>query len=281
MGYVRTRHETRGVRVGEKPTIHVVFTMSAAASIRQAFEQIGRREKLIGLPDNLGFGPIDAPNGNSRQEWVGHWLGYDWDEVVQMTELFWAEATSPESFPVAWMSLGDAGEYAGFLEFVWRMADAPFRVVDATGVEVARSHGRPGSFVASSLSVLNPTQIVEARLLDRQRALPLEEVDGYREKWRKLRAENAPIRVVDESGLVSAPITHFDAVILSCVSDDWQKGAGVVGTAMGELMDTPYDQCPSDLVLWARVCALGDDGVLEITGDQSQMRNALVRKSRA
>jgi uncharacterized protein DUF3658/uncharacterized protein DUF1835 len=270
-------HEARGVTIGDKPTIHVVFTMSAAASIRQAFEQIGRRERVIGLPDNLGFGPIDAPNGVSRQEWVGHWLGYDWDEVVQMTALFWAEATSRETFPVAWMSRGDAGEYAGFLEFIWRMAGAPFRVVDATGVEVAQSHGRPGSLVASCLSLLNPTQIVEARLHDQQRALPSEEIAGYREKWRKLRAENAPIRVVDENGLVSAPITHFDAVILSCVSDDWQKGARVAGTTMGKLMDTPFDRCPSDLILWARVCALGDDGILEIAGGQSEMRGALVR----
>jgi hypothetical protein len=266
------------MKVDGKPTIHVVFTMSAGGSIRRAFEQMGRREKVIGLPDNLSFGPIDALSGSSRQEWVDHWLGCDWDEVVQMTELFWTEATSPDTFPVAWVSRGDAPEYSGFLEFIRRLGEAPFQVVDVTGAEIARPAGRPG-WLLSSLSVVSPAQIAEARLQDRQKPLQSGEVEDYRQKWRKLRAENAPIRVVDKNGLVSAPITHFDTVILSCVSDEQQKGARVVGTAMAELLEPPFYQCPSDLVLWARVRALGEAGVLKITGDQSEMRGAFVRRN--
>lgn len=226
--------------MGAKPTIHIVFTMSSAGGVRLALDKVGCAERVIGFPDNLSFGPINPPSASLRQQWVERSLGYDWDEVVSMGDLFWAEATSLDTFPVAWWSRHDAKEYSGFLEFVWRMADAPFRVVDAT-VAIAR-HGQPGTYALSSLSLANPTQIEEAHLPDRQRMLQGHEIEDYRAKWLRLRGENAPLRIVDETGLVSAPFSYFDDVVLSSASAEWQKGSRVVGNAMAMLMDRPLDQ---------------------------------------
>ena len=61
--------------------------------------------------------------------------------------------------------------------------------------------------------------------------------DSYRNDWRRLRAENAPLRLVDGDKLVSAPITHFDDLVLSFVDADWKKGARIVGYSMMELSD--------------------------------------------
>ena len=58
------------VTPSDKTTLHVVFTMSAAGTIRQAFAKIGCADRVIGFMDNLSFGPIDAPGASARQEWV-------------------------------------------------------------------------------------------------------------------------------------------------------------------------------------------------------------------
>lgn len=260
-----------------KPTLHVVFNMSAAGDLRQALGRLGRRERVIGFPDNLSFGPIDPPSAPLRQAWIGYELGYDFEEVVQMADLFWAEATSPDALPVAWVSRHDAAEYCGFLEFIWRIGDTPFRVVDFAGLEYANLRGEP--VVARSLGVIPAHAIAAAGLPDRQMMLSQEATEAYRQAWRRLRLENAPLRIVDETGLVSAPITYFDDVVRSCATDQWRHGHQVVGEAMMKAWDGPAGYRPSDFVIWGRVRSLGKAGVLEIEGDRSDMRETRVRRS--
>ncbi|MBY6240434.1 DUF3658 domain-containing protein [Methylosinus sp. Sm6] len=265
--------------IGDKPSTHVIFNMSAAGSVRQAFSRIGRHEHVLGFPDNLSFGPIDPPSARLRHAWIENELGLDFGEVIQMADQFWAEAASSAALPVVWVSRLDAAEYSGFLEFVWRRGAAPFRVIVFTGLEYANNGGT--IIAAASLGLVPPDHIVEARLFDRQKVLRPDKIEVFREMWRRLRQENAPLRVVDETGLVSAPITHFDDAIVSCTSCDWQKGALVVATTMSKLNARPLDRWPSDLLLWARVRALGEAGILEITGDGTEMRSTLVRRSEA
>lgn len=260
-----------------KQTVHVVFNPSAAASIRQAFAEIGCGERVIGLIDNLSFGPIDLPDAAKRRLWVEDELGYEWDDVAQSADEFWAEAISADVLPVAWVSRLHAPEYAAFLEFAWRKRHTPFRVIDATGLEIPR-HDGTGTFVVCSLGILPPYQIIEARLLERQRILAPVEIDNYVEQWRRLKTENAPLRIVDEIGLVSAPITFYDDALIARVSDNWQVGALVIGGTMADLMDNPHNELVSDLLLWARVCALCKAGALELRGDETHMHNAYVRR---
>lgn len=261
------------------PPLHVVFTASAAGSVKQALDKIGCRETVIGLLDDLSYGPIDPLSNPSRRKWIGRSLGDAYAEAVQRADFFWAKATSLTISPIAWFSRRRAIEYAGFLEFVWRMEHAPIRIIDVTDVEVDDPTGVASRIIWPGLSLLAPRQIVEARLLDRQRLMEPDEVAGYREQWRKLRTENAPLRVVDENGLVSAPINFFDDAILSRVSREWRKGALVVGATMMTLLEKPIPQSPGDAMLWTRVCALGEEGALEIKGDRLSMHETLVRRS--
>ena len=53
------------------------------------------------------------------------------------------------------------------------------------------------------------------------------------------------------------------------------------GKTMTALANGPLDRAPSDLVLWARVCALVDAGTVEMNGDGSEMRSTEVRRRRA
>jgi hypothetical protein len=259
-----------------KPILHVVFDVSAAHLVREGLALVGRGERVIGLLDNLSFGPVDSTDANRRRRQIESVFGFDFEGVVETVDGFWAEATSSDTLPIAWVCRHNASEHAGFLEFIRRIADAPFEVVDATSVEFALRDGRRR---LTALYLATPEQIVETRLPDRRRELSPHEIEAYRETWRRLRTENAPLRVVDETGLVSAPITHYDDEILSCASDEWQKGARLVGTTMVTLWEAPLHQCPGDLILWSRVCALADAGVLELTGDRSKMGDSLVRRA--
>jgi hypothetical protein len=260
-----------------KPPLHAVFGMCAAASLRQALAQLGRDERVIGFPDDLSCGPINPPSAELRAAWVEEELGTDWDDVSEMAEQFWAEATSPSVLPTAWVSRRCAQEYTAFLEFLERIDDAAFRVVDLTDVEFAWSSRRPPS-PAFAFGIVTPKQMIEAGLIERQRELSGAELRARRATWRHLKSENAPLRIVTRTGLVSAPITYFDDFVLSCVADQWRKGARVVGEALGRMIDEPFCQT-GDLVLWARVRALVDAGRVESQGDLSSMRHSEVRRA--
>ena len=263
----------------QKPVVHVVFGLSAAGSLREAIEQLGLDQTVIGLPDDLSFGPIDQPAAGPRIEWIGETLGYDgfeeWEEPI---DLFWKQATDSGVLPVAWVCRRCASEYSGFLEFVRRIGDQPFRVVDITGIEFARPTEPPGTqtWIAPRFGHVGAGLMIDAGLIDRQTTLSETEIEAYRAMWARLRAENAAFRVVTDQGLFSAPITHFDEVIRSSVTSDWRTCARVVHSALGKLSDGNFYQC-GDLVLWSRVTTLVDEGVLEMQGDAMWMNKSSVR----
>lgn len=257
-----------------KPTIHVVFELSAAYSVRQALGIIGRKEDVFGFSDNLSCGMINAPTLEERQESVATVTGYDLDDMVDGAELFWASVTSREVMPVVWVFRGDAAHHAGFLEFVRRIGDQPFCVIDVTGVEVV---GPRGPFSPKSLSSMNPTQIIAAGLVEPPKTLSAEEIDRYRTTWAGLMHENAPFRVVQDGELFSAPLTHFDEIILSRAPTEWQVAARLAANLLEMRHHGSFKQCPGDLVLWGRICALAEAGKLEIRGDGVAMRGSEVR----
>jgi hypothetical protein len=257
-------------------SIHIAFGKSAAHDIRKALTAIGHAERVIGLPDNLSWGPISSPTG-LRQTWFDENLGRDWEEVLQETEAFWEEATSPLCQPIAWVSRHCAMEHAGFLEFVWRMGHAPFEVIDVTRLSIVSTR-REEPYLVTSLGIVPSVDIARARLHERRAILSADTVSAYRELWRRLRAENAALRVIDGTELVSAPINHFDDTILSFTIDEWQKAARIVGATMGDLGMRPVPQYVGDIFLWSRVRALMTSGALEFQGDDADMHRCVVRR---
>jgi hypothetical protein len=265
--------------------LHFVFTPSGAGCLNQALEAAGRDDQIIIFFDDLSFGPINPPDASLRAKWVENELGKaGWDEITAESEQFWRGAPSPGHRVVAWLTRRSAMEYAGFLEWSWRMRDAPYDVVDLTDVKVScrPEHGPPRPPVfAISLGMLHPRTIKRDRLWELAEPLQQTGRERYRNLWQQLRSENAPLRVVDGDELVSAPISFFDSLLISSVTDNWQKVASVVGRALVFSMD----DCiigPGDLFLRARVNALVESGRLEIRGKPaSEMRASEVRLPRS
>jgi hypothetical protein len=171
-------------------------------------------------------------------------------------------------------------EYAGFLEWLWRMGDSPCEVVDLSEVMISRCPAQWSArlpVLAMSLGMLNPDRIGRDKLWDLAEPLQQSTRRRYRDLWQRLRSENAPLRVIEGGELVSAPISFFDARLMSYVTNDWQKVAMVIGQTLAAEVDNEVLQV-GDIVLAARVDALVGSGRLEIQGKSAlEMRRSLVR----
>jgi two-component sensor histidine kinase len=126
------------------------------------------------------------------------------------------------------MSRRSAPEYCGFLEWLWRLGDLPCEVIDLADMPVG-SYPR-----AFTLGLLSPEEIAANALWDRAETLDAIVRSHCHSLWRRLRVENAPLRVVAADGLRSAPITFFDQQLLSFAKASWQKPARIIGEILSD-----------------------------------------------
>jgi len=262
--------------------LHFVFTLSGAGCLVQALRKAGRDDQVIAFSDDLSFGPIDPADASLRAKWVEHELGErDWNRSPTSSERVWDEARFPDHRKVAWLTRRSASEYAGFLDWIWRLGEAPCEVVDLSEVMISypSEHGPPRPPVlAVSLGMLHPDTIRNNNLWDLAEPLQMTVRDRYLDLWRQLRSENAPLRVVKGDNLVSAPISFFDSLLMSYGTNNWQKVIRIVGTAIAAEMDIFQ---ASDMVLRARIDALAQAGRLEIRGKSAlEMFDSEVRLPR-
>jgi hypothetical protein len=251
--------------------VHVVPSLSAAGTIREALARLRLKEKVIGISDHLGYGPIDG-DARARREWLDDNLGEGYGGCVGGAELAWREALTPDVFPIIWTCRSDAGDHAGFLEFLSRVGERPFEVIDATGVTL---QGRVGPWRVEALGLFSDAQMISTGLFQRRREMSPAEIAEGRKVWRRLKAENAPLRLTDNDRLLSKPITFFDAELLEEVPQDWERAVRIVGAALARFCLGPC-RLVSDSFIWGRYLALQKQGAVEIRGEGS-MRDCHIR----
>ena len=247
--------------------LHFVFTTSGAGCLRQALWDAGRDDQVIVSWDNYSFGPIDASDPQSRAKWVEKELGQTyWNREPTSSEGLWDEARFPHNRKIAWLTRRCAGEYAGFLEWLWRANEGPCELIDLTNVRVShpQDRRRPPD-LAMTLAMLHPDTIRSNRLWDLAEPLQPNTRKQYLELWRQLRIENAALRVLDGEKLVSAPISFIDDQLMSYVTNKWQKVGRIASSVMESEMNDGIRQT-DDMLLEARIDALAKSGLLEIRG---------------
>ncbi|WP_083683758.1 DUF3658 domain-containing protein [Methylobacterium phyllosphaerae] len=138
----------------------------------------------------------------------------------------------------------------------------------ATGSE---SPGRLGSRAARTSS---------RSFRDKRRVFTRAECDAAAVAWTLLRSVDASLRIVRDGRLVSALLTHFDALLISQATPDWEVSMRVIGRTMRHLTDEvdPPGQVVRDIILFSRLQAFGDAGGLEISGPGPGMRDYEFRK---
>ncbi|MGY2051675.1 DUF3658 domain-containing protein [Methylobacterium sp. JK268] len=264
----------------EAEVVHVTWGVSSADTIGDALRSQGDEARVIALPGSLNFGPINPPDPDVRHAWIRAVLRPDPYDDQREAEEPWVEATSASVHPVYWVCMSDAAEHASFLEFAFRMNGRPFDVIDATDLDFVTRDGvrRPWS-----LGIMRCEDIVASGLRDKRRVFSRAESDAAAAAWAGLRCEDAPLRIVRDGRLVSAPLTHYDAALISQVATDWEVAAKVIGRTLRHLSGEvdPPEHGVSDIVLFGRIQALGDAGDLEIRGTGPGLRDYEARRSAA
>ena len=252
-----------------EPLLHVMFGCSAAAGLRAYLADHDRLERVVAPRDDLSFGPIDRPADPSRSHWVEDELGItEWDGIVAENAQFIESSCADAVFPVAWFSRRSASEYAGFLWWLSHRQGDAFKVIDVTDFRCSnRTSAATGVLSSADFDLL-----VDA-------GTPLSTGDAlvYRDVWKRLEKENAPLRVIGpHQTLESVGLDHFDSLVLSCSTPEWRKMARIIGEALASFWESGLYQT-SDLVLYARICELAEAKRLDWRGDLSNMQNCELR----
>ncbi len=241
-------------------TLHITPGYSAAGSLKEAIRLAGLDEQVLAFPDELCHGPLLPDTPATRAAWWDR-LGFEGRE--EEFAAFWPRILAADERLVVWFARHSASELAFFLAWADRLGDRPYRIVDTTALQTAVALVPPG---------------VLTTLLGTEREIAAAEVADARHVWQRLKAENAPIRIVTPTGLASAPEEHFDPVLLEGATSDWRKTVLVVVDAMMKEHE-PYYQV-GDLLLRRRLAALVEAGRLEADGDPWLLHESRVRLGR-
>ncbi len=168
-------------------------------------------------------------------------------------------------------------EHDCFLAFASRLEGRCVDVVDVTDVPHKTADGlRP----LRRLGQLRAQEIVASRVYETRRALSAAELRAASIRWAELRRENAPLRIVKDGRLLSAPLTHYDDLLVEQASQDWEIAPRLIGRMFDKLfsLDALAGEGTSDAVLFGRMLALGEIGALELQGRGPEMRDWQVRR---
>ncbi|GEP54194.1 DUF3658 domain-containing protein [Reyranella soli] len=237
--------------------LHVVPDDSASESLREAVRLASRRQEVLSFNDDLSCGPIAWGTPRERAAWRSYIHAPILEEDLTT---FWHRVETADERLVIWFGRHSASELAFFLALADRLGDRPYDIV-----EVSQPDGAVG---------LVPTERLAA-LIETARPITPEEATDAGRLWQRLRAQNAPFRIVTPVGLASAPIDHFDSAILEQAAKVWLSAARVIGSTMAHNCE-PYLQA-GDTILLARLVALVEEGELLADGDPWDMRTCRVR----
>ena len=198
-------------------TLHIGAGDSGCGSLRAALRDAGRTDDVLPFLDDLSCGPIDADDPAARARF---WAPcYDAREVEETVAAFWDRIATSDERLVVWFGRHCARELAFFLCWVDRLGERPYDIVDVAG------RTQP----TRVFSIVPPKGLQE--LLGEARALTVNEHEEASRRWRRLRQENAPFRVVTPAGLESAPADCFDASILKHAGPNWRTIGRVIRPA--------------------------------------------------
>ena len=263
-------------------TLHVAPGDSAGGSLLRAIRDAGRDDEVLPFRDDLSCGPIDKDEPSARAAWWSQF--YEGSDIEVALRDFWARVATADDRLIVWFGRHSSRELAFFLAWVDRLGERPYQIIDVTGQRLP-FRVRDGSTTLSqpvqAVSIVPADALI--LLLGQERPITARDRDESRQRWQRLRSENAPFRIVTESGLVSTSVDHFDPLLLAQSTEQWQSVARIVGNTMGYNSD-PYFQV-GDLMLRSRVVALVDEGRLLADGDpwsmscRIRLREALIGAS--
>ncbi len=239
--------------------VHVMPGDSAGGSLLKALRDAQRDETIIPFPDNLSYGPIGADDSNASGRWEWwrwEFLGSREDHARALRD-FWHRVMTAEGNLVVWWGRSPP-EWSFFLAFAAQLAERSYETIEVTGTQhefVGRNGTRILSQPAEGVSTMRHEGL--ELLFDKQVLVSAGQRELAAAQWLHLCRENAPFRIVSDTGLVSAPIDVFDAFILERLSTDWRDLSAVLWDVYSR--QHHYCRISSGMILM-RLAAMVDDG---------------------
>jgi len=261
--------------------LHVTFTGSGSVTLKRALGRLNCAEEVERVLDNFCMGPIDPGDADQRYEWEREVLSEEdptvaWSAKSPAVASFWEKVSTWPGPIVAWMSSHSVVELCGLHALLWRVPHANVHLIDIANVEFRN----PRYDERQAFAIVRDERIVEHDLIDL--ATPISDTARarYRERWRQLREENAPLRVLTDKGLVSAPIDHFDARIRAQITNEWRRCSHVVVDVMTSIWSSPLLEFQSERFLFMRLLDLLDEEEFEGETDEElwSMQSSRVRR---
>jgi hypothetical protein len=242
----------------DSPYLHVVFGSSPAGILRRALYELDLQDKVLDIMDDLSVGPIAIDNPDVRGEWLNNELGeYDWRYFLKEDANLPAKSIEDKSRLVAWYAPNRAGSYAGFQWWLSQIEKKPVSIMSVPDLHFQGTDAM-------------------ANLVGLEIELSQEDRDRHQAEWHALRNENAPLRIVQDGRLISAPLDYFDNLICGFVSSEWRPAMMVVGDASSTI-STKTGHFIDDLFTFSRLRAISRSGAIEWDGDLSDRRGSKVR----
>ncbi len=241
--------------------IHIVFSSSAAGTLRQLLRRRGLREQVVDLTESLDWGPIatslkerenwfdqNAPTGFKNRDWMSR----------HMSEFRTAVESDPER--LIWIAPYSAAEQSGLYWFLSQLdgIEPKMAVADYPLSKNWKNQAPLG------LGELDEERMGE--LFDSCARVQRDEGRFPRGRWFELMIDDALLRIVEGGAIKSVHESHFDDLLLeNCPSQDtnWRR---VVGKTMAASFDNRR-RSPGDEFLFWRLRELVRQGLIICDGE--------------
>lgn len=240
--------------------IHVLFSSSAAGTLRALLRARGLKDRVIDLAETLDWGPISTGSFEDRGAWFDRHVPSTWewnwiaDEVDEFRK---SVAGDPER--LIWIAPRSATEQSGLYWYLAQFGGGDARTIVADYPLRDAWRGAP----PDGLGGLQEESIAD--LLDGCPRVPVDPSRFPEDRWKNLMEEDALIRIVDGGVLRSAPDTYFDQYLLACCPAEWTNWRRVLGNTM--VYNWDFDHNPCERLLFWRLRELVQSGQIVCDGE--------------
>lgn len=260
--------------------IHITFDKAGADSLRQSFDldDIISGEIIV-LEDDLAFGPLKKKSGEgselTRQLW--------WEEAFNGEEFLLLNQYSEKLIDLCqkmrsddnneiWIWAGqNTRDVCGYYALLSPLADFMSRVYLIYLNNLPFINDKGGIFYPLQLSEILPKEFLKARKLAREITPAEFEMDG--EEWRRLKEENARVRLLEGGKkLSSQPDDYFDLELINRCRLGYMK----VWRLVNQVQQKGKAYVNENFLYW-RLRILIEDGVLETKEQTKNLRDAEVK----